>query len=101
MILVFLEAPSLLLCTLVALLACSIVAALFNLFYRLSYHLAAVTTIVIMAATAWGQILLVLLAASPLIGWAKYHTREHTLAQLAMGIALSVAVSGATLYFFG
>ena len=100
-ILVFLEAPSLLLCTLVALLACSIVVALFNMFYRVSYHLAAVTIIIIMAVLTWGQILLVLLAAIPLIGWAKYQTHEHTLAQLAMGIALSVALSGATLYFFG
>ncbi len=100
-ILVFLEAPSLLLCTLVALLACSIVIALFNMFYRVSYHLAAVTIIVIMAALTWGQILLVLLATIPIIGWAKYHTREHTLTQLAMGVALSVALSGATLYLFG
>lgn len=99
-ILLFLEAPSLLLCTLVALLVSSIVTALLNIFYRASYHLAAVTILVIMAALTWGQILLVLLAAIPLIGWAKYHIQKHTLAQLVTGIALSIAVSVATLYFF-
>ena len=100
-ILLFLEAPSLLLCTLVALLASSIVMALLNLSYRASYHLAAVTILVIMSALTWGQIFFVLLAAIPLIGWAKYQNHEHTLSQLAMGIVLSVAVSGATLYLFG
>ena len=74
--------------------------ALFNIFYRVSYHLAAVTILVIMSALTWGQIFLVLLAAIPLIGWAKYQNREHTITQLAMDIPLSVAVSVATLYLF-
>ena len=99
-ILVFLEAPSLLLSTLAALLASSIVTALFNIFYRVSYHLAAVTVLVLMAALTWGQIYLILLAVIPLVSWAKYRINEHTPAQLAIGIAVSVAVSGATLYFF-
>ena len=99
-ILVFLEAPSLLLSTLVALLASSIVTALFNIFYRVSYHLAAVTVLVLMAALTWGQIYFILLAVIPLVSWAKYRINEHTPAQLAIGIAVSVAVSGATLYFF-
>jgi len=94
-ILVFLEAPSLLFGTLAALLASSIVTALFNIFYRVSYHLAAVTVLVIMAALTWGPIYFVLLAAIPLVGWAKYRINEHTPAQLAIGIALSVVVSGA------
>ena len=100
-ILLFLEAPSLLICTLAALLASSIVIALFNIFYRASYHLAAVTVLVIMAVLTWGQIMLVLLAAIPLIGWAKYRIHEHTPAQLATGIAASVAVTAITLYLLG
>jgi hypothetical protein len=99
-ILVFLEAPSFLLSTLVALLASSIVTALFNIFYRVSYHLAAVTILVLMTALTWGQIYFILLAVIPLVSWAKYRINEHTPAQLAIGIAVSVAVSGATLYFF-
>jgi len=99
-ILVFLDAPSLLLSTLVALLASSIVTALFNIFYRVSYHLAAVTVLVLMAALTWGQIYFIILAVIPLISWAKYRINEHTPAQLAIGIAVSVATSGATLYFY-
>ena len=99
-ILIFLDAPSLLLSTLVALLASSIVTALFNIFYRVSYHLAAVTVLVLMAALTWGQIYFIILAVIPLISWAKYRINEHTPAQLAIGIAVSVATSGATLYFY-
>ena len=97
-ILIFLEAPTLLLYTLGALLAGSAVIALFNIFYRVSYHMATVTILVIMAALAWGEILLILLATIPLIGWAKYQIREHTLAQLTTGVALSMAITGATWY---
>lgn len=99
-ILLFFEAPSPILRTLVALLAGSIVAALLNIFYRVSYHLSAVTVLVIMSVLTWGQIFLVLWAAIPLIGWAKYYNHEHTLVQIALGIALAVAVSGATLCLF-
>jgi hypothetical protein len=99
-ILLFLEAPPLMLRTLLALLASSIVTALLNIFYRVSYHLAAVTVLVIMSVLTWGQIFLVLWAAVPLIGWAKYYNHDHTLVQIALGIALAVVVSGATLCLF-
>jgi len=97
-ILVFLEAPLLLLETLIALLASSLIIASFNIFYRVSYHLAALTILVIMATITWGSIFLVTFAAIPLISWAKYRLHEHTPTQLAIGIVLSVAVSGTTLY---
>ena len=84
--------------TLSALLAGSIVVAVFNIFYRVSYHLAAITILVIMAALTWGQIFLILLAVIPLVGWAKHQIHEHTLIQLAMGIILSMAIGGATMY---
>lgn len=98
LILVFLEAPSFVISTLVALLATSLVIATFNAFYRVSYHLGAVTILLIMIALTWGQTFLVLLATLPVIGWAKYRLREHTLVQLAMGIGLAVVVSGTILY---
>jgi len=100
-ILAFLEAPSLLLCTLVALLVGSLVVALFNVFYRVSYHLAAVTIVVIMATLTWGRILLVLLTVIPLVGWAKYRLHQHDAVQLATGVALAAAVIVTTLYLFG
>ena len=97
-ILVFLEAPLPLLETLIALLASSLIIASFTMFYRISYHLAALTILVIMTTITWGSIFLVTFAAIPLCSWAKYRLHEHTLTQLAIGIFLSMAVSGTTLY---
>ncbi|MFC2067688.1 hypothetical protein ACFLTP_01555 [Chloroflexota bacterium] len=97
-ILIFLKAPTLLLYTLGILLVGSTVIALFNIFYRVSYHLAAFIILVIMAALVWGEILLIFLATIPLLGWAKYQVREHTVAQLTTGVALSMAITGATWY---
>ena len=93
-ILTFLEAPLFLLATLGILLASSIVTALFNLYYRVSYHLAAVTVLVLMTALTWGQIYLVLLIALPLVSWAKYRIHEHTATQLTIGIAVSGVLIG-------
>lgn len=50
LLLVFLKAPSLLVAVLVALLATSLGVALVNMFYRASYHLVAVTNLVIVVA---------------------------------------------------
>ena len=97
-ILAFLNASSLLLCTLASLLVSSLIAALINIFYRVSYHLTAVTILAIMASVTWGRILLVLLVAIPLVGWAKYQIHEHTLAQMAIAIALSAMVTAVTLH---
>ncbi len=97
-ILVFLEAPLPLLETLITLLAGSLIIASFTMFYRISYHLAALTILVIMTTITWGSIFLVTFAAIPLSSWAKYRLHEHTLTQLAIGIFLSMAVSGTTLY---
>ena len=97
-ILVFLEAPLLLLETLIALLVSSLIIAALNVFYRVSYHLAASTILVIMAPMAWGSIFLTTLAAIPLISWAKYRLHQHTPIQIAIGIVISLAVSGTTLY---
>jgi hypothetical protein len=100
-ILSFLKAPAMLISTLVALLAGSFVTALFNMFYRVSFHLTGITILIVMLAEAWSQVFLVLLAAIPLIAWAKFHIHDHSILQLAMGIIVAVAVSLVTLHLFG
>jgi hypothetical protein len=100
-ILWFIKVPASLISTLVALIASSIVTALFNIFYRVSFHLTAITLLIVMAAQAWGQAFLILLAAIPLIAWAKYQIRDHTVPQLLIGIAVGLVVSLSTLYLFG
>jgi hypothetical protein len=100
-ILWFIKAPVILISTLVALIAGSIVTALFNIFYRVSFHLTAITLLIVMTAQAWGQAFFILFAAIPPIAWAKYQIRDHTIPQLLMGIAVAAVVSLATLYFLG
>jgi hypothetical protein len=93
----FLKAPAVLISAVAALLAGSIVTSSFNLFYRVSFHLTGITILIIMAAQAWGQPYLFLLAAIPPISWAKFQIRDHTIPQLIIGIIVAVAVSLGTL----
>jgi hypothetical protein len=98
LVLAFTEAPSLLFYTLLALLVTSLLVAAIYTFYRVSYHLAAVTTLIIMAVLTWGRFLLVLSVAIPLVSWAKYRLHEHSPPQIMAGIALAVAVIVTMLY---
>lgn len=99
-ILAFLNASSLLLCTLASLIVSSLIVALINLVNRVSYHLTAVTILAIMASVTWGRILLALLVAIPLVGWAKYQLHEHNIAQMTIAIVLSATVTAVTLHLF-
>jgi hypothetical protein len=103
LLLIFLEAPSLLVATLVALLGTSLAVGLVNVFYRASYHLALVTTLVIVTVLVWGHTfpLISVLIAIPLVGWARYSLRQHSPSQLAAGFGLSIVIGAATLYSFG
>jgi hypothetical protein len=96
-ILWFLKAPAVLIDTVAALVTGSMVTSLFNLFYRVSFHLTGITILIIMAAQAWGQPYLFLLVVIPPISWAKFRIRDHTIPQLIIGIIVAVAVSFGTL----
>jgi hypothetical protein len=101
LLLIWLKAPAILLATVVALLAGSIVTATFNIFYRVSYHLTALTIMVIMTANTWGAAYLWLALIIPLVFWAKHRIREHTFPQLVEGMAVAVVVCLAVLLYFG
>jgi hypothetical protein len=100
-ILLFFKAPTVFISTVVALLAGAIVTALFNIFYRVSFHLTGITILIVMIAQVWGATFLVLLVAIPLIAWAKFHIHDHTIPQLVMGIAVAAVVCLAALHLFG
>jgi hypothetical protein len=99
-VLVFFGAPAILIATLAALFISSLIIALFNLFYRVSYHLAALIVIVIAAVTAWGRGLFVLLIVVPLVGWAKYRTGQHNAVQMIMATAIATVATITIFYFF-
>ena len=101
MLLILLKAPAILLAPVAALLAGSIVTALFNTFYRVSYHLTALTILVIMTAHTWGFAYLLLGLIIPLVSSAKFRIREHTILQLVEGMAVATVVCLAVLLYFG
>ncbi len=100
-LLVYLEAPSFLVATLTSLLVCSLLIALVRGLYRVSYHLAGVTCLIIMSAALWGPVLFTAVIIIPLIVWARYLLREHTFNQMMTGSVLGVVVCVVALYSFG
>ncbi|MGA9697183.1 MAG: hypothetical protein WBQ62_12315 [Dehalococcoidales bacterium] len=100
-LLILLKAPGILLAPVAALLVGSIVTALFNTFYRVSYHLTALTILAIMTVHTWGAIYLLLVIILPLVFWAKLRIREHTVPQLVEGMAVAAAVCLAVLLYYG
>jgi len=101
LLLVFLEAPTLVIATLVALLVTSLAVSLVNRVFRASYHLAAVTTLVTVLIFAWGNTALPIVAVIPLIGWARYTLGEHSPAQMVAGCGLAIIACSASVYGFG
>jgi hypothetical protein len=97
-ILKYLDAPSIALYTLMALLVVAAIIALINLFFRASFHLASVTVMVYVTVVTWGPLFLVFLFLIPLIGWAKYRLHQHNPVQMMVGIALAVITTPIVIY---
>jgi membrane-associated phospholipid phosphatase len=70
------------------------------MFYRASYHLAAVTSLAVIVSLTFRQASPLALTIVPLVGWARYRLEQHTPGQLVTGFGLAVAVSLA-LYWLG
>ncbi len=100
-ILVLFKAPPLMYSTLAALLITSLIIASFYKFYRVSYHLAALTILVVMAAITWGNAFAWLAVLIPAAGWAKYRLQAHSPAQMVIAIVLSAVVTTITLLVIG
>ena len=100
-VLAFIKASPILIATVVALLAGSVITSIFYLFYRVSFHMTGLIILIIMAAQAWGPPFLLLLLTVPPVFWAKYYLRDHTIPQLISGIAVATVVSLLTLLLFG
>ena len=101
LVLFSLDAPKFLVATLTSLLACSLIIALARGFYKVSYHLAGVTCLIIMAAQTWGPVFFATVAIIPAIVWARYLLREHSLAQMLAGSVLAVVVCVVALHGYG
>ena len=101
LLLIFLNAPSLMVATLVALIGTSLGIGLINLRFKASYHLALITTLVILTVATWERTFPYVLAVIPLVGCSRYLLKQHSPSQLAAGFGLSVVVGFTTLHLFG
>jgi hypothetical protein len=99
-ILILLDSPTILIHTLLLLLAASAVIALLYLFYRVSFHIATVTILAVMSGVIWGQAFFFLAAMLPLIAWSKYQIRDHTPFQMIAAIILAVTLVMIYLYLY-
>jgi len=100
-LLIFLKAPSILITSFVLIFAISLGVALVHKLYKASHHLAVVTGLVIVVALTWEHTLFPVLAAIPMVGWARYSLRQHSLGQLAAGFGLAVVIGVPILYSLG
>lgn len=100
-LLVFFDTPLLLSATFVAILGTSLFTALINKYYKASFHLATITTLVAVAILVWGKAVLPVLIVIPLVGWARYAIHQHSPHQLASGFGLALIVTSASFYHFG
>jgi hypothetical protein len=94
-----LNAPAYLVSAVLALLAGSVVTSLFNLTYRVSFHLTGVTILILLAVHSWNAAYLLLFITVPFIAWSKYKIGDHTIPQLIFGLMVGVAVSAGAIIF--
>lgn len=97
----YLDASFYLIATLTSLLACSLIIALFRNYYRVSYHLAGITSLGIMAAITWSPLFAISVAVLPVVMRARALLQEHTVGQMILGSLLAVVVCTATIYAYG
>jgi hypothetical protein len=97
--LIFLGASANLFATFAALLGTSLAIAVVNRYFKASFHLAAITSVVIVVTLIWGYIVLPIVLIIPLVAWARYSLKQHTLYQLAAGFGLAVIISVPILYY--
>jgi hypothetical protein len=98
-ILKVLDAPPVVLITLIALLVTAMVVALVNLYYRASFHLAGIAVLIYVTIATWGSLFILLTLIVPPAIWAKYRLHDHTITQMLLGIVLGLAATATILYW--
>jgi 1,4-dihydroxy-2-naphthoate octaprenyltransferase len=97
---IFLGASADLYGTFAALLGTSLAIAVVNRYFKASFHLAAITSVVIVVTLIWGYMVLPIVIIIPLVAWARYSLKQHTPYQLAAGFGLAIIISVPILYYF-
>jgi len=101
LVLYYLDGPVTLLAIMVAVSVTMLSVALANLVYRVSFHLAMVTSILSSLWIIFGLVSLAALPLLPVLGISRYQLGEHSPAQIATGFFIGLAVSVAVFFGFG
>jgi len=97
----YLNYPSSIIATIVAVAVTTLVIALTNLVYRASFHLALFSSATVPLMITFGLPALTVLPFMFLLGTARYYLGEHTPLQLTAGFFIGVVVTAAVFYGFG
>jgi hypothetical protein len=100
-ILVYFDAPAVIVATFVTGLAMLTTFMLINLRWKISIHTAYITASATIAIILYGLIGLAFLVLMPLIAWARLELKHHTLAQVTAGALLAALFAVVIFHFFG
>ena len=100
-LLLYLEAPLILLATFVAGLVAIIVFMCINLWWKISLHTAFTAASVTIFAILYGSIGVLTIMLVPLIAWARIELEHHSIAQAVAGALLAPLIVVVVFYLFG
>ncbi len=102
MLLLFLGVPHALLATVTAaIISLALAIIITQLHFKISLHMVGITGAVTICVILFGPVLLVLSPLVPLIGWARWKVRAHSVVQACAGTALAIGVTVLILWLFG
>jgi len=100
-ILLYFEAPFILVATFVTGLSAMVIFMLINLWWKISLHTAFIAASVTVLVILYGSIATVTATLLPLVGWARIELEHHSVAQVAIGASLAISIVVVVFYLFG
>ncbi len=100
-ILLYLEAPLILIALFVTGFSAMVIFMCINLWWKISLHTAFTTASVIVLVILYGFMAVVTIVLIPLVAWARIELAHHSLAQVVAGAFLATSILVAVFYLFG
>jgi len=100
-ILIYLEAPLILLATFVAGLSATVIFMGINLWWKISLHAAFIAASITLLVILYSSLGIVAVMLLPLVAWARVELGHHSLAQVTIGAFLAALIVVVVFYLFG
>jgi hypothetical protein len=100
-VLLLAEAPLMLRAAFATGLAGIVIFMVINLWWKISLHTALVAALVIVLVIIYGWIAVTGVVFVPLVAWARTESKQHSLAQVAVGAVLAALIVGTGFYLSG